>query len=437
MGREVAMGLLALDLLTTDLRALDRRPADLRVLALLTTGLPVRDHRPMDLRARALLVPGLLPTDLLTMGLRELGRLTMGRLPTDRPTMVRLQLDLLTMDPLTMDPLDRRDRVPDLDLLHLDLRVLDPPRLDLRVLDLPRLDLRAQGPARLDHRPLGLRLDLRRLDPTHPDLRPLALDRDPMDLDLYGPGPYGPGPYGYTPYVHTPYAYNPYGYYQPQMGGPQLVTTEIQPNYGKNYVLSPKVDKTPELVLYVAAGDNNGGPGMVYEVKGQDGQVIGKQKMVKTPFGIDMYRDHGVVVAIPDAGGKIVEIDDTGKQTMILEKDPSLPHPVKISMPGNSDTMVAADDIADQLVMSTIASTKTKVYQKFSSRYSSQPMSVAVDNDKDVAVQQRCRARRPQVHGRPVGQRRQADPAGERRRRGGPQFLALGRRPGPEHHQGL
>ncbi len=167
------------------------------------------------------------------------------------------------------------------------------------------------------------------------------------------------------------------------MGGPQLVTTEIQPNYGKNYVLSPKVDKTPELVLYVAAGDNNGGPGMVYEVKGQDGQVLGKQKMVKTPFGLDMYRDHGVIVAIPDAG-QIVEIDDTGKQKVILQKDPSLPHPVKIAMPGNSDAWVAADDIADQLVMGTIASTQTKVYQKFSSSYSSQPMSVAADNDKDV-----------------------------------------------------
>ena len=53
-------------------------------------------------------------------------------------------------------------------------------------------------------------------------------------------------------------------------------------------------------------------------------------------------------------------------------------------MAGNSDTMVVADDMADQLVMSTIAGTKTKVYQKFDPSYSSQPMSVAVANDKDV-----------------------------------------------------
>ena len=111
---------------------------------------------------------------------------------------------------------------------------------------------------------------------------------------------------------------------------------------------------------------------------------MGKQNFDQTPTGISMYRDHGVVVAIPRDGGKIVEIDDTGKQSTILEKDPALPHPVKISMPGNSDTMVVADDMADQLVMSTIAGTKTKVYQKFAPNYSSQPMSVAVANDKGV-----------------------------------------------------
>jgi hypothetical protein len=160
------------------------------------------------------------------------------------------------------------------------------------------------------------------------------------------------------------------------------VTSYIQPDYGKILPLEPKLDKVPELVLYVAAGDGIG-PGMVYQVKGQDGQVLGKHKTEKTPTSVDMYRDHGVVVAVPDAG-KILEIDDTGRQSTILEKDPSLPHPVKISMPGNSDTWVAADDIADQLVMGTIGSTKPKVYQKFDSSYRSQPMSVAVDNDKDV-----------------------------------------------------
>jgi hypothetical protein len=167
------------------------------------------------------------------------------------------------------------------------------------------------------------------------------------------------------------------------MGGPQMASNDTPPEYGKKYVLPPKEDKNPELVLYVAAGDSAGGPGMVYQVKGQDGQVMGKQSMEKTPTGIDMYRDHGLVVAMPDAG-KIVEIDDAGKQSTIMEKDQNLPHPVKVAMPGKSDAYIAADDMADQLVMGTIAGTKTKVYQKFNPSYSSKPMSLAADNDKDV-----------------------------------------------------
>ena len=145
----------------------------------------------------------------------------------------------------------------------------------------------------------------------------------------------------------------------------------------------PKLDKVPELVLYVTAGDL-AGPGKVYQVKATDGRVMGKVNLPETATGIDMYRDHGVVLASPRDGGKILQIDDTGKLSTIIEKDPALPHPVKISMPGNSDTMVVADDMADQLVMTTIAGTKTKVYQKFDPKYSSQPMSVAVANDKGV-----------------------------------------------------
>ena len=106
-------------------------------------------------------------------------------------------------------------------------------------------------------------------------------------------------------------------------------------------------------------------PGKVYQVEGKDGRVMGKVNMPDTSTGISMHRDHGVVLASPRNGGKIEQIDDAGKLSTIIEKDPALPHPVKISMPGNSDTMVVADDMADQLVMSTIAGTKTKVYQKF------------------------------------------------------------------------
>jgi hypothetical protein len=147
--------------------------------------------------------------------------------------------------------------------------------------------------------------------------------------------------------------------------------------------LSHKKDKVPELVLYLTTGDA-AGPGKVYQVKGTDGTVMGKVNLPETATGISMHRDHGVVLASPRSGGKIEEIDDAGKLSTIVEKDANMPHPVKISCPGNSDTWVAADDMAYQLVMGTTAGTKTKVYQKFPSTYSSQPMSVAVANDKSV-----------------------------------------------------
>ncbi len=139
----------------------------------------------------------------------------------------------------------------------------------------------------------------------------------------------------------------------------------------------------PGLVLYVTSGDL-AGRGKVYQVEGKDGRVMGKVNLPETATGIDMYRDHGVVLASPRNGGKIEEIDDTGKLSTIVEKDANMPHPVKLSMPGNSDTMVVADDVANQLVMTTIGGTKSKVYQKFPSTYGSQPMSVAVANDKGV-----------------------------------------------------
>ena len=185
-------------------------------------------------------------------------------------------------------------------------------------------------------------------------------------------------PYGY---------YRPYGFYLPYRYNPYFVQP-VQPNYKApdlgRLPLEPKTDKIPELVLYISTGSDQAGPGTVYQVKGTDGDVMGKAKLGTMARGIDMYRDHGVVVACPANGGKVIQIDDTGKQSVILEKDQSLPHPVKISMPGNSDTMVVADDMSDQLVMSTIAGTKTKVYQKFSTRFSDKPMSLAVANDKGV-----------------------------------------------------
>ena len=184
-------------------------------------------------------------------------------------------------------------------------------------------------------------------------------------------------PYGYgRPYGYMPYRYNPY---QPKQTNPEYKA----PDLGR---LPPPEQRKdiPELVLYVSTGSDEAAPGTVYQVKGTDGDVMGKAKLDTMARGIDMYRDHGIVVACPANGGKIVQIDDTGKQSTILEKDQSLPHPVKVSMPGKSDTMVIADDMSHQAVMSTIAGTKTKVYQQFDARVTDKPMSLAVANDKSI-----------------------------------------------------
>src|SRR5208337_5420604 len=105
------------------------------------------------------------------------------------------------------------------------------------------------------------------------------------------PGPYVVAPYGpYGYYMPYNYYYMPYGYYTPY--GRYVRPTYIQPQYSGTFPLDKaKLDKVPELVLYVATGDGIG-PGKVYQVKGEDGQVMGKQNIEKTPTGIDMYRDH-------------------------------------------------------------------------------------------------------------------------------------------------
>ena len=191
------------------------------------------------------------------------------------------------------------------------------------------------------------------------------------------------------PYYYNPYAYyNPYGYYAPYRYNPYYQKPEYKsPDLGTLPMPAHALDKTPSLVLYVTAGDA-AGPGKVYQVEGTDGRVLGKVNLPTTATGIDMHRDHGVVLASPRDQGKIQYIDDTGKLSTLVEKDPLMPHPVKVAMPGNSDTMVVADDLSDQLVMSAIGdptnATKTKVYQKLNPRCNSQPMSVAVTNDKGV-----------------------------------------------------
>jgi hypothetical protein len=140
-------------------------------------------------------------------------------------------------------------------------------------------------------------------------------------------------------------------------------------------------DHTPELVLYVTAGDA-ASSGKVYQVD-DTGRELGKVKMPYTATGIALHRNQGLVLAVPRDGGKIMRIDDTGKLSTIIEKDPAMPHPTDVGVAGESDTIVVGDDISNKLIATTTAGTKPKVYQSLQKSCSG-GMSVAVTNDKHV-----------------------------------------------------
>ena len=144
----------------------------------------------------------------------------------------------------------------------------------------------------------------------------------------------------------------------------------------------PHQDHTPGLVIYATAGTDTS-PGRVYEMD-ETGRDMGKVNLPYTATGIALHRTHGLLLSVPRDGGKIMQIDDTGKLSTILEKDPALNHPVDVGVAGDSDTIVVADNIAGGLFATTIGGTKPKLYQRFNQKYTSQNMSVAVTNDKHV-----------------------------------------------------
>jgi hypothetical protein len=138
-------------------------------------------------------------------------------------------------------------------------------------------------------------------------------------------------------------------------------------------------------VLYVSTGTDTS-TGMVYQVD-ENGRVLGKVKTPYTPTGMALHSSHGLVLALPRAGGKIMRIDDSGKLSTVLENDKGLPHPSDVGMAGDSETIVVADNIANTIMATTTGGTKPKVYQRVEGKgVTGQDMSVAVTNDKHVIV---------------------------------------------------
>ena len=141
--------------------------------------------------------------------------------------------------------------------------------------------------------------------------------------------------------------------------------------------------KIPAMVLYISCGED-AGPGRVYQVD-DNGRVLGMVNLPYTATGLALHRTHGLVCALPRDGGRLMRIDDTGKVATILEKDPTLVHPVDVGVGNESDTIVVGDNIAHVLGATTTAGDKPKIYRKFDDQKWAEPdMSVAVTRDKHV-----------------------------------------------------
>jgi hypothetical protein len=145
----------------------------------------------------------------------------------------------------------------------------------------------------------------------------------------------------------------------------------------------PLEKKAPDFVVYISTGSETS-PGLVYQTD-QSGRVLGKVKLPYTATGMALHRDHGLILAIPRDGGKIMQIDDTGKTSTILEKDSLIVHPVDVGICADSDTVVVADNVSNVLAAINTGGSKPKVYQRFTgNKWTAQGMSVAVTNDRHV-----------------------------------------------------
>jgi len=90
---------------------------------------------------------------------------------------------------------------------------------------------------------------------------------------------------------------------------------------------------------------------------------MGKVNLPYTAMGIAMHRDNAIIGAIPRDGGSLVRIDDTGKVDTIVDKNKLLPHPVRVALPANSDSVMVGDDIAKTLVTTTAHGTNPSKYK--------------------------------------------------------------------------
>lgn len=126
------------------------------------------------------------------------------------------------------------------------------------------------------------------------------------------------------------------------------------------------------------------GKGKIYQVD-SNGRTLGIVHIPSPPAGLALHRTHGLVLALPSEGGTLIRVDDTGKIGTIMSKNLSLPHPTKVAIAGDSDTIVIADESARSLMATNVAGLPPKLYRKLDGSETEHPdMSVAVTTDRCV-----------------------------------------------------
>jgi len=138
--------------------------------------------------------------------------------------------------------------------------------------------------------------------------------------------------------------------------------------------------------MYISTGEpDSGRPGRVYQVTGLN-RVLGWVNLPSSATGMALS-SNGLVVAVPREGGKIMRIDGRGAASVLVEKDKKMVHPIDVAILAGSNAILAADNIADVLMVTSTGGAKPKVYRRFESqKWTAQDMSVAMTKDRHVIL---------------------------------------------------
>jgi hypothetical protein len=155
----------------------------------------------------------------------------------------------------------------------------------------------------------------------------------------------------------------------------------------------PDDERLKRAVFYIATGKPFSA-GRVYMVSLQ-GNILGSVGLRFAPAGMAFHtksmEDCGLVLAIPRDFGRIMRIDKNGKAWTILDRDPVLPHPVDVGIPGGSDEIFVADDAMNVLARTRVDGRSASVVRHnppsgLGGASLDMGMSVAATKDKHVVL---------------------------------------------------